>query len=228
LPVITLAQPATLIAQLLLLRTMPLDQLLLYFTVTFFVSASPGPVMLACMNYGGQHGMRKAFYGMAGATCGNLLLMILSAFGLGLLLQGSDFWFSALQWFGAAYLAWLGIKMWRQPIPSAISADSQAPGVSRRLLFLQAMGIAVSNPKGLIYFGAVFPQFISPKQPLLFQFFFLTVIFVMTDLLWMLAYAKGGNFIVGWLRDAEHQRWFNRISGGALMTTGALMVLINN
>ena len=66
---------------------MPLDQLLLFLTVTLFVSASPGPVVLSCLANGGQYGVRKSLYGMAGASLGNLLLMLLSVVGLGLVLN---------------------------------------------------------------------------------------------------------------------------------------------
>lgn len=203
---------------------MSTDQLLLFITLTFFVSASPGPVMLACMAYGGNYGVRRSLWGMAGATVGNLLLMLLSALGLGLLLNRSDTLFTAIQWLGAAYLVWLGCKICLQPVGEELRASAAGEG-SRQRLFWKAFGISVSNPKGLVYFGALFPQFVAPEQPLLPQFTLLTVIFVVMDLIWMLAYAKGGRVIMGWLRSPQHQRWFNRISGGALIAVGLLMVL---
>lgn len=206
---------------------MPLDQFLVFFTLTFFVSASPGPVMLACMANGGFYGLRRSLWGMAGATLGNLLLMLLSALGMGLLLTRSDLLFNMIRWLGAAYLVWLGLKICLQPVTPELAAQAAAEG-SPRALLIKSFIVAVGNPKGLVYFGALFPQFIATGRPLFLQFAVLTVVFVITDLLWMLAYAKGGSFIMGWLRSPAHQRWFNWISGGALIGAGVLMGLIKN
>lgn len=204
-------------------QLMPVDQLLLFLTLTLFVSASPGPVMLAAMANGGLYGVRRAMWGMAGATLGNLVLIALSALGMGLLLKNSDALFSVIQWLGAAYLIWLGLKLCLQPVGEGINASAVEEGSARRL-FLKSFGIALSNPKGLIYFGALFPQFIAPERPLLAQFALLVSLFVAIDLVWMLAYAKGGSFIMGWLRSPLHQRVFNCLCGGALALAGVLML----
>lgn len=205
----------------------PLDQLILFFTVTFFVSASPGPVMLSCMTNGGHYGVAKAFYGMAGASIGNLILMLLSALGLGLLLSKAEFLFTLIKWSGAAYLIFLGGQLFIKPID--VHADSHMQYTSSATaLFFQSIGIAMSNPKGLIYFGALFPQFIAPEEPLALQFTLLTLIFLSLDLVWMLIYAKSGSYIVRWLKTPRHHRLFNRLSGGALISTGVLLALAKN
>jgi threonine/homoserine/homoserine lactone efflux protein len=80
--------------------------------------------------------------------------------------------------------------------------------------------VAITNPKGLIYFAALFPQFIDTEQSMPPQFTLLTVIFLATDLLWMSIYALGGSVIMRWLKSPRHQRWFNRIAGGALIAAG--------
>lgn len=205
----------------------PLDQLILFFTVTFFVSASPGPVMLSCMTNGGHYGVAKAFYGMAGASIGNLILMLLSALGLGLLLSEAVLLFTLIKWVGAAYLIFLGVQLFVKPIDP--HADSHMHYTSSAaVLFFQSIGIAVSNPKGLIYFGALFPQFIAPEKPLALQFATLTAIFLLLDLVWMLIYAKSGSYIVRWLKTPRHHRLFNRLSGGALIGTGLLLAFTKN
>lgn len=183
--------------------------------------------MLACMANGGLYGVRRSLWGMVGATLGNLALMLLSAAGMGLLLTRSDALFNAIRWLGAAYLVWLGLKICLQPVVTALTARLSTAG-SPRALLTKSFIIAASNPKGLIYFGALLPQFISPEQPLVAQFTILTVVFVVMDLLWMLAYAKGGNFIMSWLRSPTHQRWFNWVCGGALVAMGVLMALMKS
>jgi threonine/homoserine/homoserine lactone efflux protein len=204
---------------------MPIDQMLVFITVTLFVSASPGPVMLSTMANGGMYGVRHAAWGMAGATAGNLILIALSFIGMALILKNSTTLFRVLQWAGAAYLIWLGIKMYRQPI-----ADDQSPIDAIRakpwVLFLKSVGVALSNPKGLVYFGAFFPQFISLEYSLTHQLLLMVGAFVVIDVIWMLIYAQGGSFVAGWLRSPQQRRGFNRISGGALIGAGILMAAL--
>lgn len=203
---------------------MPIDQLLVFLTVTLFVSASPGPVMLSAMANGGLYGVRHAAWGMAGATAGNLLLIAMSFVGMALILKNSPMLFRALQWTGAAYLIWLGVKMYRQPIADD-NMPSRAARIKPWMLFLKSVGVAVSNPKGLIYFGAFFPQFISLEYKLLNQVLLMVTIFVVIDTIWMLIYAKGGSFVIRWLRSPQQRRGFNRAAGSALVGAGMLMAL---
>lgn len=203
---------------------MPIDQLLVFATVTLFMSASPGPVMLSTMANGGLYGVRYAAWGMAGATIGNLLLIALSLVGMALILKNSPALFSALRWGGAAYLVWLGIKMYRQPL-----YDSQVPDSTGHaeplVLFLKSLGIAASNPKGVIYFGAFFPQFIALEHSLAPQLLLMVATFMVIDVFWMLIYAQGGSAMAAWLHSPDQRRGFNRIAGGALVGAGILAAM---
>lgn len=196
---------------------MSLDQLWLFITLTFIVSASPGPVMLSCMADAGRFGFAKSLYTMLGASAGNLLLMFLSALGVGLLVEQATWIFHTIKWVGAAYLVYLGIAMFRAP-PHDLQMD--LPAIRSSHLFWKSLVVAITNPKGLIYFGALFPQFIDIQQPMPPQFAVLTAIFLVTDLLWMAIYALGGSVIMRWLISPAHQRWFNRLSGSALVAAG--------
>lgn len=196
---------------------MSLEQLWLFITLTFIVSASPGPVMLSCMADAGRFGFTKSIYTMLGASAGNLVLMLLSAIGLGLLLGQSEWVFNAIKWVGATYLVYLGTE---QLLAKPHNLQADVPDVRSSSLFWKSLLVAITNPKGLIYFGALFPQFIDIRQPMPVQFTLLTVIFLVTDLLWMTIYALGGSTIMRWLKSPPHQRWFNRISGGTLIAAG--------
>lgn len=206
---------------------MPIANFSLFLSITFVVSASPGPVMLSCMANGGRVGLRKALVGMLGASLGNLVLVGLSALGLGLLVSQNDFLFTTLKWFGAAYLAFLGLQIIRAPISNnqlqAAPIESTAKSIGWNSFF-----IAISNPKGLIYFGALFPQFINYQEPLALQFLILTVTFLVTDLIWMMIYAMAGKKIMDWLKTPKHQLWFNCLSGLVLIAAGVFMALSGN
>lgn len=195
----------------------------LFLSITFVVSASPGPVMLSCMSNGGRYGMAKAIEGMVGASLGNLCLVALSAIGLGLIVSSNDLLFNSIKWLGAFYLGYLGIQLIRQP---AVRVElGNATANPSRAIWLSSFLIAVSNPKGFIYFGALFPQFIDYDHPLTLQFGLLTITFLLTDMLWMLAYAALGKQIMTWLKTPKHQKLFNITSGLALMIAGLLVAI---
>lgn len=203
---------------------MPINNLSLFIAVTFVVSASPGPVMLSCMNNGGRFGVKAAITGMLGASLSNMILMMLSTLGLGLLISQNDLLFNGLKWAGAGYLAFMGWQIIRTPM--ADNANPQQPSDRNpKSLFLNSLLIALSNPKGFIYFGALYPEFINYQKPLSMQLLFLAVVFLTTDLLWMFAYAAAGNSIMQWLTTAKHQRIFNVISGAVLIAAGIFIVL---
>lgn len=199
---------------------MSFDQLLLFISLTFFVSASPGPVMLSCMAYAGRYGLGASGYLMLGASAGNLVLMLLSALGIGLLAEQAHHLFLWIQWLGAIYLIYMGLQLLFTA--SAASLPNAPQAVSRHLL-TRGFIIALTNPKGLLYFGALFPVFIQPTKAMVPQFTLLTIIFLSMDLVWMLIYAKGGNVLMQWLDKPAHQRWFNRASGGLLIIAGIFM-----
>src|SRR5690606_6970584 len=123
-------------------RMLSLDQLVLFFTVTCFLSASAGPVMLSCMTNGGHYGVGKAFDGMAGASLGNLLLVGCSAVGLGILLTEAERTFTIIKWLGAGYLIFMGIQLWRKPVTAALGGHVRFTSSAQKL-FWQSVGIAV-------------------------------------------------------------------------------------
>lgn len=177
--------------------------------------------MLSCMTYGGRYGMKKAFAAMLGGSAGNLVLMLLSAFGLGLLVSQNDTLFNLVKWAGAAYLVYLGGQIMRAPVDH--TQEVAVAPASGRAIFISSLFVAISNPKGLIYFGALFPQFVNYQQPLFIQFFILTCIFLLTDLVWMMIYAAAGSSIMRWMNEPRHHKYFNVISGLVLMAAGLVL-----
>jgi homoserine/homoserine lactone efflux protein len=146
--------------------------------------------------------------------------MLLSALGLGLLVEQAEWIFHTIKWIGAAYLIYLGIQLVRA---APLDMDVSTRTVRSHHLFSKAFVVAVTNPKGLIYFGALFPQFIDIHTSMPPQFALLTVIFLSMDFVWMTIYALGGRSIMRWLKSPEHQHWFNWISGGALILAGGVL-----
>lgn len=196
-----------------------LNSLFAFLTLTLLLSASPGPVMINCMNDAAHYGLRQTFRAMLGVSLGNLTLILLSALGVALFLQKSPATLIWIQYLGGAYLIYLGVQLFRL---SGIN-----PGATKKFqdsrLFLKGFLIAVTNPKGIIYFGALFPQFIHPSQNWAVQYAYLTLIFLCIDFCWMFIYAIAGKKIMLWIKSPLHHTVFNRICGGLLIVAGIIL-----
>ena len=94
---------------------MELHNWLLYLGASIGLSLSPGPNGLLALTHGALHGRRKALFTISGGVLGFVILLALSMFGIGALLQASIVWLAVLKWVGGAYLVWLGIQVWRSP-----------------------------------------------------------------------------------------------------------------
>lgn len=202
----------------------------LFVTVSFFVSATPGPNMLLVMSSSARFGFRAARATMAGCLSALLGMMTISAAGLGALLQAFPSIFEALRWAGAAYLLYLGLKTWRAPVQERSSEGegvdaSDRPG-SRAALFRQGVMVAASNPKAILFAAAFLPQFIHPEQPKLPQFAILLLVFAVIEVSWYLVYAGSGQRLARYLRRATVLKAFNRLTGGVFMGFAAIMAAV--
>lgn len=198
----------------------------LFVGMTFVVSATPGPNMLLVMSHGARHGWRKAVMTMAGCMSALLTMMSLSAAGLGAVLHTSPKVFDALRYMGAAYLAYLGYKLWIAPAHgpqlSAACADD-APQRGAWALYREGLAVAASNPKAIVFAAAFFPQFIQPEASTLPQFGILLATFTVIEVGWYGVYAVSGHKLSRHLQRSEVLKAFNRVTGGVFMGFAALM-----
>jgi threonine/homoserine/homoserine lactone efflux protein len=133
------------------------------------------------------------------------------------LLAASEIWFSAVKWVGVAYLAYLGIRLVRSKGSFAVPDKPNSPGqASPRAIFLRSFLVAVTNPKGYLFFSAFLPQFIAPTDPQIPQYIALAVTFASIDFVVMLGYALAGAHAIRLLR-AKGALWLDRLCGGALL-----------
>jgi len=191
--------------------------LLAFAAVAFIGIATPGPTVLLALANGSRHGVGRSVYGMIGAVLSDFVLIGAVAIGLGALLAASEFWFSVVKWVGVAYLAFLGVMLLRSKgslDPSLQSA--QAGSGSRRSIFLKSLLVAVTNPKGYLFFSAFLPQFIVPSEPQAIQYATLALVFAAIDFAVMLGYAVLGSQAVRLLKRSG-ALWLDRICGGALL-----------
>src|SRR6185312_15265622 len=127
----------------------------------------PGPTVLLVVSYALGQGWRTALPMAVGVALGDFTAMTLSLLGLGAVLAASATLFTVLKWCGAAYLVWLGIKLWRAG--GALDAKPRTDAVSTARILGHAWLVTALNPKGLTFFIAFLPQFIDPLAPFLPQ-----------------------------------------------------------
>ncbi len=198
----------------------------IFVVMTFFVSATPGPNMLLVMSHGARFGLRAAIMTMAGCMTALLCMMSISAAGLGALLHTFPVVFDALRYVGAAYLAYLGYKLWVSSMPSMAAEKDPVrtlPERSGGSFYRQGLAVAASNPKAIVFAAAFFPQFIQPQSPALMQFAILLCTFTVIEVSWYLIYALSGQKLSGYLQQAHVLKNFNRLTGGVFVGFAALM-----
>lgn len=203
----------------------------LFILMTFVVSATPGPNMLYVMSTSARHGVRPAVVAMAGCMTALLAMMSISAAGLGALLHAFPTVFDALRLAGAAYLAYLGVKCWREPVHDEAQTSNAggnpsptaAPAPSSTAIYRQGFLVAASNPKAILFAAAFFPQFIQPEAAKLPQFAILLLTFSVIEVAWYFVYAFSGKSLAVYLRRAAVMRAFNRATGGVFIGFAALM-----
>lgn len=196
--------------------------LVAFAAVAFIGIATPGPTTLLALSNGSRFGIRSALPGMAGAVISDFVLIGAVGLGLGALLAASEFWFGVVKWVGVGYLAYLGVTMLRSSGSLGQAGQANGDPASARRLFLKAFFVAVTNPKGYLFFTAFLPQFVDPAQPLMLQYVVLAAVFASLDFIILSGYALLGSHAAKVLTGAT-ARWLDRICGGALlMLAGSL------
>lgn len=171
--------------------------------VALAASFSPGPGVLLAVATTVNLGARRTAFSSAGNAVGVLLVACVAMSGVSLLFQRSPLALAALKLAGAGYLAWLGIKQWRQAGQGLQSGMEAAPlQGSRWLVFRRGVMVACSNPKAILFFAAVFPQFMPPGQIEAQRFVLLSLTFVACTFVSHLSYVLltanlGARFLSG-------------------------------
>lgn len=200
-------------------------QVLLVFTLTQTLFAvTPGPAVLLTVSHGMKSGFGASIQAAIGVQIGNGIYFLLSAVGLGAILSASETLFHLIKYVGAAYLIYLGLRtVWTAK--AAARPRSGDVGVLGHP-FAQAVLTQLANPKSVLFFGALMPQFIDPAGNLALQYALFAAACVLSEVPVLAVY--------GWLA-AQGRRafagprvavWRERLSGGALIAVGASLAAI--
>lgn len=195
---------------------------------------SPGPGVLKSLTNAITYGRREAFIGILGLVCGVFCVACLSASSLGVVLASSENAFRLIRLAGALYLVYLGLRMLYAPAglslvkpqqPARFSLKAKPGGLSRMLnrRFLEGLVLQFSNPKALIFFLAVLPQFIDRQQAYLPQFALLLATFCLLLALIHSLYVLAAERAAGWIRTAG-SGLLSKLSAAAFLTFALLLL----
>ena len=200
---------------------MPLETWLTYALVTSSFLLIPGPTILLVISYSLIRGRQAVFALLLGVGLGDVVAMLLSFIGVGLLLQTVSIVFQFFKWIGAAYLIWLGIRMWRSESESLELTETIDTEVWHAIM-ANAFVITALNPKSIIFFLAFLPQFIDSEKSFITQSLILGSTFLGLALLSVLLYSLLSSLVGQHMRLRLIHRWTNRIGGILLIGAGGM------
>jgi threonine/homoserine/homoserine lactone efflux protein len=189
-----------------------------------FVAAStilliiPGPTVLLVVSYALGQGWRAALPMAVGVALGDFTAMTLSMLGVGALLAASAGLFTALKWLGAAYLIWLGIKLWRAG--GTLEAEPRTDRTSAAKMLGHAWLVTALNPKSITFFVAFLPQFLNPEVSFVTQMLGFEATFLVLASANALGYAVIASRARRLAGNPRAISWFNRAGGTLLIGAG--------
>ncbi|HEX6792075.1 MAG TPA: LysE family translocator [Candidatus Krumholzibacteria bacterium] len=185
------------------------------------LSFIPGPAVLYVISSAIAHGSRAGVVASLSILAGNTVYFILSAMGLGALLLASRPVFVAIQWIGAAYLVYLGLRMLLSRTPHAPESGTEMKPARHAGVFWNGFVTQISNPKAIIFFAALLPQFIDPDESAARQIAILGVSSVVVEFIVLSVYVAGCRAAGRWLRAPRYNAWLVRVAGLLLVIAGA-------
>ncbi|WP_413693624.1 LysE family translocator [Psychromonas sp. KJ10-2] len=209
---------------------MELSTWLVYISVISLLLFSPGPSALLCISDGVKFGYKKSIPTILGGALSALLLMTVSAIGLGAVLAASEMLFLVIKILGAAYLIYLGWNSWREgavklPSTKTPQQDSSTLIYSPDKLFKKSFMVGISNPKDLLFFIALFPSFMNADEPQMPQYLILASTWFCLEYLLMSVYTGLGAKMAPVFANPAPMRWVNRTLGTVFVGLGGMLAV---
>ena len=191
-------------------------------TVLVFMS-TPGPSHLLMISVGMTNGFQRSLATGAGDLSANVIQMVLAGFGLATVLVASEFGFTILKWCGVTYLAWMGVRQVMVSFKHKHDV-SKAQVTSLRSLWVLGFVTSAANPKAVVFFAALFPQFIDQNLPVFSQILILGGTYLIIDGIFLASYGRSAHWLAQRISHSG-KALIDRIAGAGLVGTAILLGL---
>jgi threonine/homoserine/homoserine lactone efflux protein len=209
---------------------MQLDNFLVYLATIIVATILPGPSMLLALKDGLAVGVKKSFISCTGYLIANLMMAIISLVGLGAIIVASGFVFNIIKYIGAGYLIYLGIKIWSSD-EFNLTGESSGKIYKKRsnmTLFWQGFIVAAGNPKGIVFFTALFPQFINIKNPTALDYMLIFIPMTVVAVGCFILYAACGSKLIKVFSNKTTAKLLNRTIAAIFVSVGVSFVVGDN
>ena len=193
-----------------------------YIGTVLVLMITPGPSQLLMLSNSLGNGFRRSLATASGDLTANLLQMVVASLGLASLIVKAQVLFVVIKWAGVAYLIYLGVKLISS---GTINTPVGSARSSLRKLYLQGFVTSAANPKAVIFFAALFPQFINPQQPLFQQFLVMSATYLTIDGLFLICYGTLAEKLNDGLLPSVVRTRMNYIAGSLLIGAALLLGL---
>jgi len=205
---------------------MNLESWALFTATEAALSLSPGPAVMMVVAYGIAKGWRTSLFVTLGILTGNAIYFAVSATGIGSLILASPKVFMAIKYLGAAYLVYLGLSaIFGKPSPLTIS-KLDGVALSGRKIFSSALMLQLMNPKTLLMFVAILPQFIDPREPVGVQMLILAACSIIPEFFILLGYGMLASKASHWATQERYAVITERIAGTLVTGAGIMVALV--
>lgn len=194
---------------------MELGTFFVFAMTTLVVVLTPGPAAIAVATQASANGLPRSLMAIIGVALANAAFFLLSATGISASIIASETIFTVIKWFGVLYLSYLGIS-------ALISRGggfqiNQGKRSSARALLGKGFLVEIANPKALLFFAAILPQFLDISEPIIPQMMIMGATTLAFDLLVYSGYAVLGAQLASRNVNPAIITWLNRVAGGALL-----------
>lgn len=193
----------------------------LFATMELVLCLTPGPAVLYVISSALRCGGRRSLASNAGILSANTIYYAVSATGVGALLSASYPLFFAVRWIGAAYLIYLGAReLLARRSALAVTEDGRSDERPWRL-YRGGLILQMSNPKAILFFTALLPQFVHPGAGIASQVVILGLTSVVIEFSVLFAYGTAAGSASAWARHPRYAAWTSRVAGSLLVGAGA-------
>lgn len=190
----------------------------LFFMMATITVLTPGPGVVMTLTNTLRYGLRQTVGGIFGIAAGTLVVAGLTATGLGILLSASAVAFTAMKLLGATYLIYLGVRLWRSPGFHFTARDRRKGGFAR--VFVEGISLQLTNPKAIVFFLSVLPQFIDAQASYASQFAVLVLTYSILVVVIHCLYGLCARRARAWLTSEYGAKVLIRTGAAAFMLFG--------